>query len=141
MSGNEPQEGVSAVETTARVDNTMVTIGGSDVISEPVDQFNTLSVQPLVITPSSDWLLPVHTDESSSATASAQGKSPNENVPCPGPAENEVAATGETAMQWSTDANVIVIKPEPNTGSERKSSGNGIRILLELHTTWVKCAP
>ena len=137
MSGNELQEGVSAVETTARVDSTMVTIGGSDVISEPVDQFNTLSVQPLVIAPSSDWLLPVHTGESTSA----QGKSPNENIPFPGPAENEVTAAGEAAMQWSTDANVIVIKPEPNTESERKPSGNGIRILLEFYTVWVKCAP
>ena len=93
------------------MDNAVV---GSEVVSQPVDESNTTSIQPFVIAPSPDY---------ASATVSELDGSPNENFQGPGNAENEAAAGG--TMDWSTDANVIVIKPEPGTESRRTSSGNG----------------
>ena len=100
------------------VETMIVDNAGSEVVSQAVDESNTTSIQPFVITPSLD------TDEAASAFVSGQDGWPNVNFTCPGNAENEVAAT-DSATEWSTDTNVIVIKPEPGTESGRKSAGNG----------------
>ena len=134
--------------TPSRNDNiaTSVIIGdGNTLPSEPGSELpNVMNIQPMVITPDASDLSQLTNMIEASATACGPEEAPSEGVLYPPQIEYGVTEPSST-MSWSTDANVIVIKPEPNMMDDQEetnmeswsrsltaTAGKGITKMLSL---------
>ena len=105
---------------------------------------NIVDIQPMVITPDASDLSQLTNTNEASVTACGPEESPSEGVLYPPQIEYRVNEPS-SAMSWSTDANVIVIKPEPNMMDDQEetnmeswsrslaaTAGKGITKILSL---------